>query len=84
MRVLLPTHDSPGGAEPLVGLAAQLRALGAEVRMCAPPDCAERLIRTDGAAVAATLPLDVVSRDKAAGIRMTPSAQRLPATSERS
>jgi vancomycin aglycone glucosyltransferase len=38
MRVLLSTYDSRGGVEPLVGLAVQLRALGAEVRVCAPPD----------------------------------------------
>ena len=47
----------------MVGLAVRLWALGAEVRVCAPPDCAERLaevgaIRTDGATVAATLLLD--------------------------
>ena len=30
------------GDEPLVGLAVRLRALGAEVRVCAPPDWAER------------------------------------------
>jgi hypothetical protein len=29
--------------EPPVGLAVRLRALGAEVRVCAPPDCAEQL-----------------------------------------
>ena len=28
--------------EPTVGLAVRLRALGAEVRVCAPPDCAEQ------------------------------------------
>jgi vancomycin aglycone glucosyltransferase len=38
MRVLLSTYGSRGDVEPLVGLAVQLRALGAEVRMCAPPD----------------------------------------------
>jgi vancomycin aglycone glucosyltransferase len=27
-----------GGIEPLIGLAVQLRALGAEVRVCSPPD----------------------------------------------
>jgi vancomycin aglycone glucosyltransferase len=43
MRVLLSTYDSRGGVEPLVELAVRLRALGAEVRVCAPPDCAERL-----------------------------------------
>jgi vancomycin aglycone glucosyltransferase len=30
--------------EPVVGLAVRLRALGAEVRVCAPPDCADRLV----------------------------------------
>jgi len=38
MRVLLSTYGSRGDVEPLVGLAVQLRALGAEVRACAPPD----------------------------------------------
>ena len=38
MRVLLSTYGSRGDVEPLVALAVQLRALGAEVRMCAPPD----------------------------------------------
>jgi vancomycin aglycone glucosyltransferase len=45
VRVLLWTYDTRGGIEPLVGLALQLRALGAEVRLCAPPDeeLAERI-----------------------------------------
>jgi vancomycin aglycone glucosyltransferase len=38
VRVLLWTYDTRGGVEPLIGLAVQLRALGAEVRVCAPPD----------------------------------------------
>ena len=38
MRVLLWTYDTRGGIEPLIGLAVQLKALGAEVRVCAPPD----------------------------------------------
>ena len=38
MRVLLSTYGSRGDVEPLVALAVQLRALGADVRMCAPPD----------------------------------------------
>ncbi len=38
MRVLLSTTGTRGDVEPLVALAAQLRALGAEVRVCAPPD----------------------------------------------
>src|SRR4051812_48122905 len=38
MRVLLSTYGSRGDLEPLVGLAVALQALGAEVRVCAPPD----------------------------------------------
>ena len=43
MRVLLSTYGGRGDVEPLVGLAVRLRALGAEVRVCAPPDWGERL-----------------------------------------
>jgi len=49
MRVLLSTYGGRGDVEPLVGLAVRLHELGAEVRICAPPDfsgsdrCAERL-----------------------------------------
>jgi vancomycin aglycone glucosyltransferase len=43
MRVLLSTSGSRGDVEPLVALAVRLRELGAEVRMCAPPDYVERL-----------------------------------------
>jgi vancomycin aglycone glucosyltransferase len=38
MRVLLSTYGSRGDVEPMVGLAVQLRALGAEVRVGAHPD----------------------------------------------
>ncbi|MFC0115111.1 glycosyltransferase [Kibdelosporangium aridum] len=38
MRVLLTTTGSRGDVEPVVGLAVALRELGAEVRVCAPPD----------------------------------------------
>jgi vancomycin aglycone glucosyltransferase len=38
VRVLLWTYDTRGGIEPLIGLAVQLQALGAQVRVCAPPD----------------------------------------------
>ena len=41
MRVRLSTHGSRGDVEPMVGLTVRLRALGAEVRVCAPPDFAE-------------------------------------------
>jgi vancomycin aglycone glucosyltransferase len=43
MRVLLSTSGSRGDLEPLVALAVRLRELGAEVRMCAPPDYVDRL-----------------------------------------
>jgi vancomycin aglycone glucosyltransferase len=45
MRVLLSTYGSRGDVEPLVGLAVRLRELGAQARVCAPPDFAERLAR---------------------------------------
>ncbi|HEY2063827.1 MAG TPA: glycosyltransferase [Amycolatopsis sp.] len=38
MRVLLSTYGSRGDVEPLLALTAQLRARGADVRVCAPPD----------------------------------------------
>ncbi len=43
MRVLLSTYDSRGGVEPLLGLAVALRERDAQVQVCAPPDCTERL-----------------------------------------
>jgi UDP:flavonoid glycosyltransferase YjiC (YdhE family) len=39
MRVVL-SYGSRGDVEPMAGLAVQLRTLGAEMRVCAPPDCA--------------------------------------------
>ncbi|MET7464169.1 glycosyltransferase [Nonomuraea sp. NPDC005501] len=49
MRVLLSTYGSRGDVEPVVGLAVRLRELGAEVRVCAPPDeeFAQRLAGVD-------------------------------------
>ena len=44
-RVLLSTWGSRGDVEPMLGLAVQLRAFGAAVRMCAPPDFAEQAAR---------------------------------------
>src|ERR1700686_2050960 len=38
MRVLLSTIGSRGDVQPLVALATELRELGQEVRLCAPPD----------------------------------------------
>jgi vancomycin aglycone glucosyltransferase len=38
MRVLLTTFGSRGDVQPLAGLAAKLRELGSQVRVCAPAD----------------------------------------------
>ena len=40
MRVVLSTCRSRGDVEPMVGLAVQLRALGADVPVCPPSDFA--------------------------------------------
>ncbi len=45
MRVVLSTYGSRGDAEPVAGRAVRSRTLGAEMRVCAPPDCAEPLAR---------------------------------------
>ncbi len=41
MRVLFSTIGSRGDVQPLVALAYRLKALGHEVRVCAPPDFSE-------------------------------------------
>src|SRR5262249_11879958 len=38
MRVLLTTFGSRGDVQPVLALAVALRALGADARVCAPPD----------------------------------------------
>lgn len=38
MRILLSTYGSRGDVEPMAALAVELRALGAQVRVCAPSD----------------------------------------------
>ena len=38
MRALLTSYGSRGDVQPMVALAVELQALGADVRMCAPPD----------------------------------------------
>ncbi|MER8067552.1 glycosyltransferase [Streptomyces sp. NPDC094034] len=71
--MLLSTYGSRGDVEPLVGLTARLRELGAEVRVCAPPDedFAQRL-----AGVGVTLvPVGRSARALAAG---APPASSLP------
>jgi vancomycin aglycone glucosyltransferase len=38
MRVLISTYGSRGDVQPMVALAVSLQALGAETRLCVPPD----------------------------------------------
>jgi vancomycin aglycone glucosyltransferase len=45
MRVLLSTWGSRGDVEPVLGLAVRLQELGAQARVCAPPDFAEQSAR---------------------------------------
>ena len=62
MRVLFSSYGTRGDVEPLVALAVRLQALGAEVRMCAPPDYVERLAE-------AGVPMVPVGRPVRAGAR---------------
>lgn len=72
MRILLSTYGTRGDVEPLVALAVQLRALGAEVRMCTPPDeeFADRLAGPGIGAVPVGPPIQALMRG-------TPSAAEL-------
>jgi vancomycin aglycone glucosyltransferase len=45
VRVLLSTWGSRGDVEPLLGFAVALKELGAEVRLCAPPDFSDLAAR---------------------------------------
>jgi vancomycin aglycone glucosyltransferase len=45
MRAVLSTYGSRLDVKPMAGLAVELRTLGAEVRVCAPPAFAELLAR---------------------------------------
>ncbi|MER6952213.1 glycosyltransferase [Nonomuraea sp. NPDC000554] len=73
MRVLLSTYGSRGDVEPLVGLAVRLRELGAEVRVCAPPD-EDFARRLAGVGV----PLMAVGRSARALAAGAPPASSLP------
>jgi vancomycin aglycone glucosyltransferase len=67
MRVLMTTFGSRGDVEPIAGLAAELRALGAEAVVCAPPD-EEFKDRLDGLGVE-LVPLGEPVRPKISGDR---------------
>lgn len=75
MRVLLSGYDSRGGIEPLAGLAAGLRARGAEVRVCAPAD-EEFAARLAGAGVP-LVPVGAAVRPVMTGTT-APSPEGLP------
>lgn len=79
MRVLLSTYGSRGDVEPMVALAVQLRAMGAEARVCAPPDdeFAEILARVG-------IPLVPLGRPLRSSLRTRPSTaeERKPRLAE--
>ncbi|MGW3634983.1 glycosyltransferase [Streptomyces sp. NPDC005122] len=66
MRVLLSTYGTRGDVEPLAALAVRLRALGAAVRMCVPPDeeFAKRLAGIGVQLVPVGLPVGELMRGK--------------------
>jgi chloroorienticin B synthase/vancomycin aglycone glucosyltransferase len=75
MRVLLWSYGPRGDVEPLVALAVRLRSLGAEVRMCAPPDFVARLAEVE-------VPLVVVGQpvlEAARGLGGPPSPEHAAA-----
>ncbi|MEV8098165.1 glycosyltransferase [Kitasatospora sp. NPDC085879] len=72
MRVLLTTWGSRGDVEPLAGLAAALRELGAQVRVCAPPD--EEFVALLARVGVPLVPLGPTVRSVVAGTR-PPTAQ---------
>ena len=83
MRVLLSTYGGRGD-EPLAGLAVRLRALGAEVRVCAPPDWAERSAGSPGGRQREmrTCPARGSTELEAPVIRSASAVQRSTAASE--
>ena len=76
MRVLLSTIGSRGDVQPLAALALQLKELGQEVRICAPPDFREWI----GALGIPFVPVGPEVRQTAAP---SPSAAQTPPTPER-
>ena len=75
MRVLLSTIGSRGDVQPLMALALQLRELGQEVRICAPPDFRE-WIGTLG------IPFVPVGREVRQTAAPNPSAAQAPPAPE--
>ena len=67
MRVLLSTWGSRGDIEPLAALAFRLRELGADVRVCAPPD--EEFVALFARVGVTLIPLGPSTRSIAAGLK---------------
>jgi len=67
MRVLLTAWGSRGDLQPLAALAVSLRKLGAEVRVCAPPD--DEFAELFARAGATLIPLGPPTRSVAAGLK---------------
>jgi vancomycin aglycone glucosyltransferase len=61
MRVLLTTFGSRGDVQPLLALGVTLRALGADARVCAPPD--DEFVKMFAAAAVPLLPAFTSVRD---------------------
>ncbi|MFF9198843.1 glycosyltransferase [Streptomyces sp. NPDC014779] len=80
MRVLLLSYGSRGDVEPMIGLALRLRELGAEPRVCAPPDFAE-LLAAEGLPL---VPLGRSLKEQATeAVTGVPGTQRPPSMAER-
>ncbi len=67
MRVLLSSWGSRGDVEPLAALALRLRELGAEVRVCVPPD--EEFAALFARVGVQIIPLGPSTRSIAAGLK---------------
>ncbi len=67
MRVVLSSWGSRGDLEPLAALALRLRELGAEVRVCAPPD--EEFTALFARVGVTPVPLGPSTRSIAAGLK---------------
>ena len=67
MRVLLTAWGSRGDLQPLAALALRLQELGAEARVCAPPD--EEFAELFARVGATLIPLGPSTRSVAAGLK---------------
>ncbi|MFJ9781897.1 glycosyltransferase [Amycolatopsis sp. NPDC101161] len=74
MRVLLSTYGSRGDVEPLAAFAVRLRELGAEVKVCAPPD--EDFVRRLAAVDVPLVPIGPSARELT---KAAPAPKGLPA-----